>query len=118
MRKELRKMDGVRTTFQGEFVRFGKKRGWEGRTEETVLLCNVILVETGEKVTDHLWFNYTKGFVRAEIYPGCIIKFDARVGVYKKGYHGRREDVYKPTGIDYRLERPTKIKNLGVKGEI
>jgi len=107
-RKQLKKRLGKRETFTGEFVRHGTKNGWYG-PDKTVLLKDIEAAE-GEPVADHLWFNFTKGFeALGKLQAGDVIRFDARVTRYQKGYFGRREDVYKPAGIDYRLSRPTKI---------
>lgn len=110
MRKELKKIDGVRATFQGTFVRFGEKNGWHG-PEKTVLLENV-KNEEGLIVTQHLWFNLTKGFQKLNLNPGDVVQFDARVAKYEKGYKGYREDVYKSVQTDYKLSHPSKLKKI------
>lgn len=66
-------------------------------------------------VAEHLWFNYTKSFEKADMTPGDIIQFDARIKEYEKGYKGYRDDVYKPIEKDYKLNYPTKVKNLTKK---
>jgi hypothetical protein len=72
--------------------------------------------ENGQLVTDHLWFNMTKGFEEANLHPGDIVEFRGKVEKYIKGYQGRREDVFgKPIEADYKLSRPTKVRNLGKK---
>lgn len=104
-------MEEVRETFQGEFVRYGLKSGWHGQ-DKTILLRN-IKRKDGKIVSDHLWFNFTKGFSNlGELQEGDIIQFDARVKEYEKGYKGWREDVYKPIEIDYKLSHPTKIMKV------
>jgi hypothetical protein len=42
---------------------------------------------------------------------GTTFEFDARVDAYVKGYQGRRAEELGLTsfGIDYHLERPTKV---------
>ena len=114
MRKELQKIENVRGTFTGRFVRFGKKSGWNGTTETTVLL-EEIMNDKGEIVADHLWFNYTKGFSSIKLKPGGLIKFDARVTSYIKGYFGHRWDVSSYIEEDYKLSHPTKITAVEVK---
>jgi len=90
-------------------VRYGTKQGWQGAVDETILLKD-IKAAFGEPAADHLWFNLTKGFeALGKLQVGDVIRFDARVTRYQKGYFGRREDVYKPAGIDYRLSWPTKV---------
>lgn len=111
MRTELEKIGSEeRHTFTGIFVRIGTKNGYKG-VEETVLLQS-IKDESGKVITDHLWFNRTKGFIEAAPKAGDVIQFDARVAEYLKGYFGHRDDVYNPPSWDYKLERPTKVKNL------
>lgn len=111
MRKKLSNMSGERRRFCGWFVRYGTKPAYRGPDLRTVLLADVTDVVSGEVVTDHLWFNLTKGFAAlGELGEGDIVSFDARVTGYQKGYRGRRDDVYKPVERDYRLERPTKIR--------
>ena len=110
MREELRKIDGVRARFTGTFVRFGIKNGYKGPVR-TILLSNV-MNEAGYVVTDHLWFNLTKGFERIDLREGDRVEFCARVKEYEKGYAGRRDDVYKPVEIDYKLSHPTRVRRL------
>ena len=107
MRKELKKINDVRATFTGTFERYGFKSGWY-MPERTVLLKD-IRNANGKIVTDHLWFNLTKGMESlGELLEGQTIQFDARVKPYIKGYAGR--DAYEPQSIDYKLSHPTKIK--------
>ncbi len=108
MRKALMRLNGRRLRFTAQFERFGQKNGYKG-PEETVLLTDVCL-ETGEQVTDHIWFVCGKTFDLLNLKAGCRIAFDARVGEYEKGYRGRRaeESGAAWSEIDYRLERPTK----------
>jgi hypothetical protein len=110
MRKALQQIDGVRTRFIGTFSRFGIKNGYKGPLR-TVLLIE-IMNESGKIITDHLWFNLTKGFERLDLREGDRIEFFARVKEYEKGYVGRRDDVYKALEIDYKLSHPTKMRKL------
>lgn len=114
MRVELSKIDNIRDTFRGEFVRFGTKNGWKGVTVPTILLKNVILESDGRLMTDHLWFNATKGFLSIELQKGDLIRFDARVTRYKKGYRGYNleKNCRSPISYDYKLSRPTKIEKV------
>ena len=67
-------------------------------------------------VSDHLWFDLTKGFSGANLSPGDVVEFCARVSAYEKGYKGHKDDVLnRPIERDYRLSRPTKIKKIGKK---
>ncbi len=114
MRKELRKLNEERRKFKGTFAKYSWKNGYK-YPEKTILLKNIIDSSTGKEISDHLWFNFTKGFEEANLIEGCAIEFEARVKEYWKGYKGRREDVYTGMEKDYRLSHPTKIKNLGTE---
>lgn len=112
MRMELKEIGSeTRHTFTGVFIRIGLKNGYKCPLE-TVLLKDV-RDSSGRIVTDHLWFNLTKGFQAANLHEGDVVQFDARVAVYQKGYKGHRIDVYCPIETDYKLSHPTKVKNLG-----
>jgi hypothetical protein len=78
----------------------------------TVLLKDV-KDESGNIVTDHLWFNMTKGFAQADLQACDIVEFRGRVEKYIKGYKGWRDDVYeRPTEEDYKLSFPTKVRKV------
>lgn len=116
MREKLGHMRGTRGAFTGIFVRTGTKRGWRGNIDLTLLLKD-INDENGEPICKHLWFNHTKGFrdmekEQGDMEEGDVISFSARVKKYKKGYFGRRWDVYKTIETDYKLSHPTKIRKL------
>lgn len=112
-RKALGQNEGERSLYTGEFIRTGIKHGFKGDIV-TVLLKDV-KDENGQLVTDHLWFNMTKGFESVNLEPGDIVEFRGKVEKYVKGYKGFRDDVYKPLEADFKLSRPTKIRNLGKK---
>ena len=82
-----------RHTFIGVFERFGKRHGYK-HSIETVLLKNIQLLssDTNEPapIADHLWFDLTKGFKQAKLNFHDVVKFDARVSLYVKGYKGYR----------------------------
>ncbi|CAH0530728.1 hypothetical protein CTH30272_03070 [Allocatenococcus thiocycli] len=109
MRKELKAIDGQRMRFVARVGRFGEKSAFRGGPIPTILLNDVRIAETGKQVTDHLWFTKGKSWDLCKV--GLEVEFDARVTTYEKGYKGYRDDVYDaPITIDYKLERPTKIK--------
>lgn len=114
MRKELRDVGiGKHQTFIGTFVRFGWKHGYKCDLE-TVLLTDVTDPATKKVVTDHLWFNKTKGFAGLKLKPGDVVHFSARVDEYEKGYKGWRDDVWDhPIETDYRLTYLTKLEKIG-----
>ena len=109
MRKELAKNDGQRKKFLATFSHLGKKINYNGHSEETILLKNIIDAETNLLLTDHVWFSFTKGFQEAGIRQGELIQFEARVKKYSKGYANRSLRINQKT-VDYKLSHPTKIK--------
>jgi hypothetical protein len=109
MRKELAKDDGVRKTFLGTFSRLGKKVNFKGRSEDTILLIEIIDKETKKVVADHMWFSYTKGFEKITLTLGAKISFEARVTDYKKGYVNKRYGIDQ-SKKDFKLSHPTKIQ--------
>ena len=111
MRHALQALEEVRATFTGTFERFGSKRGWQGREDKTVLLRGIVDT-AGNAVCDHLWFNHTVAFARLRLQPGDVVTFDARVKEYVKGYFGRRDEVYRPVEVDYKLSHPTRVRKV------
>lgn len=117
MRQELQKLNGCRARFRATVVRFGSKKAFKGPDKITLLVNDVYLTKTNQKVTDHLWFVVGKSFDKLDLKPDDMIEFDARVRTYKKGYRGRRDDddYYddRPApSIDYCLGFPTKIRRV------
>ena len=108
MRKGLAKQVGERKKFHARFVRFGKKTNYYGFTEETILLKDVIDLESARKITDHIWFSYTKSFQQIPLADGMIIEFEARIRKYSKGYKNSRYKI-DHRREDYKLSHPTKI---------
>ncbi len=111
MRSELKKAEGERKKFKATFIRLGKKNGYKGQSEETILLKNVIDLETNKEVTDHIWFSFTKGFQDARLSEGMMVEFEARVREYTKGYVNNHYKINFESK-DYKLSHPTKIKAL------
>lgn len=111
MREELQKREGMRLACRGVFVRFGEKRGWQGRVETTVLLQDITDAH-GNALCDHVWLNLTKEIAALDLQPGDVVCFEARVKPYTRGYRGWREDVYAPVSKDYKLSHPTKVRKV------
>jgi hypothetical protein len=109
MRKELAKQNGERKKFTAIFERLGKKTGYQGYAEETILLKNIFDVALNKVVADHVWFNFTKGFQDAMLTEGAWIEFEARVKEYSKGYVNSAYKINNKK-TDYKLSNPTKIK--------
>ncbi len=112
MREKLKLRNGKRMRFKGTFDRYGLKPAYRGLPLETVCLKEIQDMQ-GEEVTDHLWFNHTKGFkVLGLLCPGDRIAFDARVGAYTKRARVEEEEEWGGRQVDYHLTRPTKLKVL------
>jgi hypothetical protein len=113
MRKELAAERGNRKKFSAVFSRVGKKVNFKGYSEETILLKNIIDVETNAVVADHCWFSYTQGFEKASLTLGDRIEFEARIKEYRKGYVNRSYKINNAT-TDFKLSNPTKIKRVNI----
>lgn len=108
MREELKDLTSEsRHEFVGKFSRSGFKSDFIATTgvtvyKPTLVLTDVVLASSNEQVSDHLWFNYTKGFLKlGELHEGDLIKFTARVNNYSTS---------KKT--DYKLSYPRKISRV------
>ena len=106
IRTELKNLKNVRRTFQGTFERFGVKGGYKGPLK-TILLLHVVNIKTKKEVTDHLWFNFTKGFATLELAKGDVVEFCARSRPYVKGCVHRDDDN---RIVDYKLSNPTQCR--------
>jgi hypothetical protein len=111
MRKKLADKEGERKKFRATFERVGKKVNYSGHSEDTILLKNIIDVNTNQQVADHLWFSYTKGFEAINLTEGVVLEFEARVKEYHKGYVNRALKINNRKQ-DFKLSHPTKIKKL------
>lgn len=115
MRSQLKNINNHRAKFTGVFVRYGKKHFKEHETT-TLLFRNITALDTGRVMADHLWMNDTVLFqALGELTPGDVVKFEARVTRYVKGYRGFRDIPDKPVEVDYRLSHPTKVQLLQPK---
>ena len=80
-----------RYNFTAEYARCGYKvtyrRGLDrDKLAPTIMFKNVKI--NNNLVTDHLWFNYTKGFAElGKLVVGDVISFNARVASYEKLGH-------------------------------
>lgn len=111
MRKHLEKKENIRSTFTGTFSRYGTKTNYKGYPERTILLKDV-MDWNGKIVSDHLWFNDTKGFQKlGDLEEGDIIQFDAGVKGYVKGFVNHRHGIDEREW-DYRLSHPTRMMRL------
>jgi len=111
MRKELAAEKGNRKKFKAVFDRMGKKVNYKGYSEETILLKNVVDLESNKIVADHVWFSYTQGFIKALISVSDTLEFEARVKEYRKGYVNKNYKINNSV-TDFKLSNPTKIKKV------
>lgn len=111
VRFKLAQYKGKRRRFEGTFERFGTKTAYKGPPLRTLILLNVVDVYTREEVCDHLWFTVGKRLDKLNLQPNDVIRFDARVTSYWKGYVHRDEDNRE---LDYRLSFPTNFIKLTV----
>lgn len=92
-----------RCCFTGAYKRFGRKKNGQ----LTILLTDIQYHH--HLVTNHLWFNATKGFKRlGKLQVNDLIEFKARIHKYSKGYLPKN---FVPR-YDYGLCYPTKIRKL------
>jgi hypothetical protein len=106
MRKRLKSLQNERKIYRATVQDFGEKSNRWG-TRKTILLANVILIETEELITDHLWFN--QGQWSSGLSIGDEFEFHAKAGSYKKGYVNHRLGIDERR-YDYRLKRPTRVQ--------
>jgi hypothetical protein len=118
MREELAQREGRRGRFTATFVRFGKKRGFDGRPPVATALFVDVRDERGQLVTDHLWFTLGLILQRLELRAGEQIEFEARVTEYYKGYVSGRydDDNWQVPEKDYRLSWPTRARKVTGSG--
>jgi hypothetical protein len=109
MREILANINMTRTAFSATFVRYGIKPAYKGLPLRTLLFKNVM---QGEKmVADHIWFTDTLGFRKlGELKEGDVVRFNARVRPYYKGYLGDGNEFQE---LDYKLSYPTRISRQG-----
>ncbi len=110
MRKELSKINNVRTLFFATVSRFGTKKNWNGFPEPTIMFSDIKTAD-GKKVTDHIWFTVGKRIDRQNLCVGDNVSFNARVKPYTKGYVNYREGI-NDRRKDYRLSNITNIQKI------
>lgn len=103
MRKELGKLMKIRMSFTAKVGKFGTKKNYHGYEEPTICLCDVKDL-VGNVLTDHLWFTVGKTLAKLNLSENEIIKFDARVNSYLKGYYKNE--------YDYKLNNISKIQRI------
>ena len=111
MRKELAALAGERKKFRATFSRLGKKINYNGYSEDTILLTEVLDIETNQIVAGHVWFTYSKAFESVQLTEGTVIEFEARIKEYAKGYVNKRARIDNKVK-DFKLSHPTRIKKV------
>lgn len=106
-RKQLEARAGQRFPVTARVARFGSKRGWKGRSDESALFADV-RDENGVLLSDHLWF--TVGKTLQHVRPGDRVRFMARAEYYVAGYFGHRDNVHSQPHRCIGLARPTKLE--------
>lgn len=106
-RESLSELEEIRDTFVGKFKRIGAKPG-----SLTVLLIDIYKMGEPNKIlSDHSWFNLTKGFKElGHLNENDLISFTARVKRYEKSSktaEGNNIRVY-----DYKFSIPLNVKRL------
>lgn len=106
-REILASKAGAQLHVTAVYVRTGERRS-ANHPYGTVLLQDIRDAETGELLTDHMWFNHGQVWRSANLCPGDVIAFDARSIEYRTGYWGpnRVRQAEAPARRDYRLTPP------------
>lgn len=71
------------TNISGKITKYGTKRTVNSTNNITILLTNVINLDTNEEVRDHIWVNMTRGlnYILKDSL-GKTIQFTARIDKY------------------------------------
>jgi hypothetical protein len=102
IREGLADHENDRAEFIGNFKRIGGKPGGL-----TVLLTD-IHYPGGDIVSDHSWFNLTKGFSDlGHLEEGDQIQFGARIKRYEKSKNGVKS-------YDYKLSHPSNVRRVTI----
>ena len=106
-RAPLEAKAGGRILVIAVYVRAGTKNA-AGHPHGTVLIRDVRNLDTGELLTDHLWFNRGKVWRNVGLVPGDVVSFQSRPIEYRTGYWGpsKVRQILEPARRDYRLTPP------------
>ncbi len=113
-RERLAANVGRKIVVHAVYVGLGKRKA--GQKEfSTVLIRDVRQAESGELLTDHLWFNRGKTWRKAGVLPGDRIAFEARSIEYRTGYWGPNQlrRLESPPRVEYKLTAPAGLRVLG-----
>ena len=113
-RATLESCVGRRIRVTAVFVAVGKRKALTD-PRLTVLVRDVRDADSGEALTDHLWFNRGSVWKAANLTPGDLICFNARSIEYRTGYWGpsKIRQIDAPARRDYRLTPPEGLQVIG-----
>lgn len=117
MREALLALEGQRVRVRGVFRRLGRKQDFRGAEEGITVLLSPVLLPDGSLVSDHLWFNMTRGFAALDLRRGMVVELSARVARYKKLTHDWGRGTDDPISEDLKLVRPTGLRVVGREPE-
>ena len=118
MREALIALEGQRVRVRGVFRRLGRKQGFAGPEESITVLLSPVLLPDGSMVSDHLWFNMTRGFAALDLRRGMVVELSARVARYKKPTRDWARGTDDPISEDLKLVRPTGLRVVGREPEL
>ena len=76
---------GERKRFIAKSIRIGKKRRYDGKMVDTILIKRIIDATTWVELKDHAWIDYAPEIKKVNFELGDWLCFDATVGTYLKG---------------------------------
>lgn len=117
MRKNLKKLKDEKVLLTGTVERYGLKKEYMGGKTITLCLKNIeVIGHDGEiEVLDHAWIKVGKTLAEKNIPEGSVLKMNAHVKEYLKGYVGFDHeigDLIDQRTLDYGIQRASKIEIL------
>ena len=94
---------GQSRMFKGYVSKKGNRKLYHGKISETVLLENIVDLESGTLFRDHLWFELVPEFKKMNLVVEDMITFEATITTYMKGYMGKNS-INKAYSLNYALE--------------
>ena len=103
MREALAILAGARIDVQATVLKRGKRRGWTGAKQPTLLLGDVATLD-GVVVCDRVWIPEGKRLAVLALCPGDVVRFSGRVGRYHR--HGHAAQANPEQATDYAFTYP------------
>ena len=103
--------------FRAKIEKFSERPRWS-KFEPTIVLDNVKLWPSNERVAHNLWFFLGKSFLLAGgLEPGDWIEFEARPVVKNTGYRGPHQQLRRAFRGKFKwtLTRPSKVRRVNPK---